>query len=328
MALAKGSKALLAMLGVGYLLFLGIFFYQSVVRHGLKTVPSFETVKLRLPDPQDEAALEKFTQDYVGIEVVPGEGNTGRYKVKQLTSRSLKQRLEKGEEEILAADAGQAGRAESFAKLRYLTGAPVKADDGKIVLNKGIKLGLMQMELLTRNGIAGKKDIPVQGHGQIIGINATMGFVILNFLVLVALLYGLLWDPITRMLDERAGSIRKDIEQAAASREDAEKLKERYEQALANARSEANRMRQEKIREGDAQKDKIITRARDEARRLSEDAKAQVETAIVEAKWELRKEIGSISVEIAARVLAKEVDQSVHRQLIDEFLRNLETENI
>jgi F-type H+-transporting ATPase subunit b len=186
----------------------------------------------------------------------------------------------------------------------------------------------MQIELLTKYDIAGKTKIPVQGHGQIIGINATMGFVILNFLILVALLYGLLWNPVTKMLDDRAGSIRRDIEQASASREDAEKLRARYEQALANARSEASRLRQEKVREGDAQKDKIISHARQEARRLTEDAKAQVEAALTEAKRELRKEVGGISVDIAAQILDKEVDQEVHRKLIDDFLRNLETEKV
>ena len=186
----------------------------------------------------------------------------------------------------------------------------------------------MQVELLTKRKIAGEQKIPVQGHGQIIGINATMGFVILNFLVLMALLYGLLWGPITKMLDDRAASIRKDIEQASASREDADKLKARYEQALANARSEASRLRQEKVREGDAEKDKIINQARQEARRITEDARLQVEAALAEARRELRKEVGNISVEIASRILAREVDQNVHRQMIDDFLRNLETEKV
>jgi F-type H+-transporting ATPase subunit b len=155
-----------------------------------------------------------------------------------------------------------------------------------------------------------------------------MGFVILNFLVLAALLYGLLWEPIVKMLDDRAASIRKDIEQASASREDAEKLKQRYEQAMANARSEANRLRQEKVREGDTEKNKIIGRAREESRRLVEDAQSQITAAISDAKRELRKEVGNISIEIAARILGREVDQSVHRQMIDDFLRDLETEKV
>ena len=61
---------------------------------------------------------------------------------------------------------------------------------------------------------------------------------------------------------------------------------------------------------------------------VTEDTKAQIETSINEAKRDLRREIGSISVEIAAQILAKEVDQEVHRKLIDDFLRNLETEEV
>ncbi len=329
MVLAKGSKLLLLALGLGYVIFLAVFFYQSVVKHGLVSVPAFKTIEnLRLPDPGNEVALEEFCKDFVEIEIIQTDSNSGRYRVVQLRPRDVKKRIEDGTEKILGAEAGPASKARSFAKKRYIAAAQIKAPDGKVVLDKKVELGLMQIELLTRYGVAGKTEIPVQGHGQIIGINATMGFVILNFFVLAALLYGLLWGPITKMLDDRAASIRKDIELASASREDAQKLKERYEQALANARSEANRMRQEKVREGDAQKSRIIGHAREEARRLSEDAKVQIESALKEAKLDLRTEIGGISVEIAAQILAKEVDQEVHRKLIDDFLRNLETEEV
>jgi len=330
MALARGSKTLLAILGLAYLIFLGVFFYQSVAKQGLAMVPEFETIeKLQLPaDSKDQAALEKFALEYVEIEISQETGKTGRYKVKELRASDVKKAVEAGKKEIRGALKSQAASAEAFIKNRYVTGAPVKDDTGKAILPKAIPIELMQIELLTRQGIAGKTEVPVQGHGQIISINATMGFVILNFLVLAALLYGLLWEPIMKMLDDRAASIRKDIEQASASREDAEKLKQRYEQAMANARSEANRLRQEKVREGDAEKDKIIGRAREESRRLVEDAQSQITAAMSDAKLELRKEVGSISVEIAARILGKEVDQSVHRQMIDDFLRDLETEKV
>jgi F-type H+-transporting ATPase subunit b len=330
MALARGSKTLLAILGLAYLSFLGVFFYQSVAKQGLVVVPEFETIEnLELPaDPSDQAALERFASRYVEIEVLQEGGNTGKYRVKELHANNVQDAIKAGRKEIRGALKAQALSAESFLKNRYVTAAPVKDYAGKTILSKAVAIDLMQIELLTRYGIAGKTEIPVQGHGQIISINATMGFVILNFLVLVALLYGLLWEPITKMLDDRAASIRKDIEQASASREDAEKLKQRYEQAMANARSEANRLRQEKVREGDAEKDKIIGRAREEARRLVEDAQSQITAALAEARKGLRSEVGSISVEIAARILGREVDQSVHRQMIDDFLRNLETEKV
>lgn len=330
MALARGSKTLLAILGLAYLIFLGVFFYQSVAKQGLAPVPAFKTIEnLQLPaDPKDQAALEKFASEYVEIEISQESATTGSYRVKELRTAEIARAIEAGHKEIRGALKEQAANAESFVKNRFVTAAPVKNEDGRIVLPKAIPIGLMQIELLTGHGIAGKKEIPVQGHGQIISINATMGFVILNFLVLAALLYGLLWEPIMKMLDDRAASIRKDIEQASASREDAEKLKQRYEQAMANARSEANRLRQEKVREGDAEKDNIIGRARDEARRLVEDARSQITAAMSDARRDLRKEVGGISVEIAARILGREVDQSVHRQMIDEFLRNLETEKV
>lgn len=328
MALAKGSKAVLVMLGLAYVVFLSIFLYQSMLKRGLVSVPAFETVKKELPDPEDEKALQEFADNYAEIELVEKGKGGGRYRVIQLRPVDIKAKVEKGKKEILAAVRDQVEKADRFTKSRYVTAAPIKNRKGRIVLPKATELGLMQIELLTRHGIAGVEEIPVQGHGEIIGINATMGFVILNFFILVALLYGLLWEPVTKMLDERTASIRKDIEQASASREDAQMLKARYEQAIANARTEASRLRQEKIREGDREKDKIVKHAREEARKLLDDAQAQVAVAIADAKHKLRKEIGAVAVDIARHILAKEVDAQLHRQMIDEFLANLETEKV
>jgi len=329
MALAKGTKAILAMLGIAYLIFIAVFFYQATIEHGLVPVPLFETGTQQLPgDPKNQQEIEQFAAKFVEVEVVAESGSRGRYRIVELRPKGLVAMIESGKKEILAADKSQASKAEGFAKSRYVSAAQIKTGDGRIVLNKKVELGLMQLELLTKNGIAGKEKVPAYGHGEIIGINATMGFVILNFLVLVALLYGLLWHPITQMLDDRTVSIRKDIEQASASREDAEKLRSRYEQAIENARTEATRMREEKIREGEARKDEIIAKARDESRRIAEDAKEQIETEVSNARKSLRQEIGGLSVEIARNILAREVDMDVHRKMIDEFLRNLETEKV
>ncbi len=328
MVLAKGSKALLIILGLAYLVFIAIFMYQSVAEQGLVSVPAFETGQIALPETGGEKALQEFADRYVRVEIATGEGNTGKYRVVQMRPQGVKKLLGQGTRTILGTDKSQAAKAQAFAKKRYMAAANIKSPEGVIVLKKATEIGLMQIELLTTHGVAGKEKIPVQGHGAIIGINATMAFVILNFFILVALLYGLLWEPITRMLDERTASVRRDIEHATASREDAEKLKLRYEQAIANARTEASRMKQEKVRDGEAQKEKIIRNARDEAKRLAEDAKLQIDAAVLEAKGELRKEVGDISVEIAKQILGKEVNKEIHRNTIDEFLRNLETESV
>ena len=78
MALAKGTKAILLILGLAYLVFIAIFLHQSVVGHGLATVPAFQTKRLDLPQTDDGKSLEDFARNYVKVEIVAGDGNKGK----------------------------------------------------------------------------------------------------------------------------------------------------------------------------------------------------------------------------------------------------------
>jgi hypothetical protein len=72
--------------------------------------------------------------------------------------------------------------------------------------------------------------VRVVGRGEQTGINLTSVFMALNFLALFAILYALLWEPITKLLDERAAGIKKQVDDARADRAEAERLRAEQEQ--------------------------------------------------------------------------------------------------
>ena len=113
------------------------------------------------------------------------------------------------------------------------------------------------------------------------------------------------------------------IGDAQAAKEEAENLKAEYEKTMSDARAEANELVQSSKKSAEQRREEIVNAAKDEAARLrakaDEDIQRQRRKAVADAK----DEIGSIAMEIASKVVEREIDEKDHRALIDEFIRNV-----
>jgi F-type H+-transporting ATPase subunit b len=142
----------------------------------------------------------------------------------------------------------------------------------------------------------------------------------INFVVLIFLLSRILYKPIVGMLDERQRRIRDSIERAEQVRLEAERASQEREaqlgetrrqiqEMLAQATQMAERIQSEARQDAQRQADQIVTRARQEA-----------EAERAQSLAELRREVGSLAVLAAERVISRNLDDSTQRQLVDEFL--------
>jgi F-type H+-transporting ATPase subunit b len=143
---------------------------------------------------------------------------------------------------------------------------------------------------------------------------------IINFGILLVILRLVLYKPIMRMLDERAGRIRESLETA-------ERIKEREAETarLAEERlEEARREGQSLI--GQAQQ--ISARIQDEARQqaqkegesLLERARSEIQLERDGAIARLRAEFADLTISAAERVIGQSLDRRAHQRLIDEVL--------
>ena len=66
-------------------------------------------------------------------------------------------------------------------------------------------------------------------------LNGTLLIQIINFVILCAILGHFCYKPVLKVLDERKNRIKNDLDSAAASKADAEKLKESYEEQIGRA---------------------------------------------------------------------------------------------
>ena len=144
---------------------------------------------------------------------------------------------------------------------------------------------------------------------------------VLIFLTLVFLLAKFAWKPILKMVEERT----KNIEDALNSAENAKKemagLKAENEQIMKEARAERDKI----VREAREMKDKIIEESKETAKAEADKILAQARKLIDDEKRaamnELKDQVASLSIEIAEKILTKELsDKKKQAELIDDIL--------
>lgn len=162
------------------------------------------------------------------------------------------------------------------------------------------------------------------GHGPEYGLTTVdVGaaiWTIIIFALLLLLLGRFAWRPIQNVLIEREKFITDSLAQAKADRAAAEARLQEYEAKLTKAQEEASGIVEEGRRDGTALKHKIEEEAREEAKRLVERAKREIEVATDTAIKEIYDLTGKLATDVASKIIRREVDQKEHDRLIAESI--------
>ncbi|MGH7267315.1 MAG: hypothetical protein ACREMB_21040, partial [Candidatus Rokuibacteriota bacterium] len=116
-----------------------------------------------------------------------------------------------------------------------------------------------------------------EGGGGLIDLNWTLFVQVLNFLVLLAVLYLVAYKPLVQMLRARTATIQEQLAEAKAAREEAQRQLTDFEARLRTAQGEAAAVRERALREAAALRERLAAEARQEAARLIESARAEVD---------------------------------------------------
>ena len=157
----------------------------------------------------------------------------------------------------------------------------------------------------------------------IINLNRTLALQVVNFLILIAVLYKFLYKPLTQFLATRADGIRRSLEEAKAARETAAQAQKEYEAQILATRREAAAMRESAIREVEEERQRLLKVSREEAARLVTEAKAQIAQEVKRAKIELREEVVGLSLGVAERVIARSLTTDDHRRLAEQVVAEI-----
>lgn len=162
--------------------------------------------------------------------------------------------------------------------------------------------------------------------GDIIGINYTLILQCLNFGVLLLLLYGLMWEPLLKALDQRRAKIKGNLDHAEQSRVEAGELLEQRRDELARLREERTSILDQAQGLGQQERREIVARAREEAERVLQQTHERLGEETRRAKEALRDDVAELATSIAAMLLKREVSAADHRAVIDEMIEAMEAE--
>ena len=146
---------------------------------------------------------------------------------------------------------------------------------------------------------------------------------ICNLMIQLVIFKKFLLKPIKQVIADRKAKADSEIADAQKLRTEAEAMKAEYEQNLQNAHTEANQIVATAQKTATARSEEIVGEARAQAAALKQKAEADIAQERKKAVNEVKDEIGGIAMEIASKVVEREISEKDHKDLIDEFIKNV-----
>jgi F-type H+-transporting ATPase subunit b len=124
---------------------------------------------------------------------------------------------------------------------------------------------------------------------------------------------------------ERTAAIQGGIEKAEHAQAEAQAALEQYNAQLAEARTEAARIREDAKTQGTQILAELREQAQAEATRIRTQAEAQLEAERAQVVASLRSEIGGLATTLASRIVGESLeDDERARRTVDRFIADLE----
>ena len=146
---------------------------------------------------------------------------------------------------------------------------------------------------------------------------------IINLFIQVFLIKKFLFKPINDILEKRRNLADKEIKEAREAKTEADSLKEQYESSLTNAHAEAAQIVSDAQKEAQSKADTLVKDAQEEAAGIKARAAADIEQEKKKAINEAKDEISSRAMDIAGKVVEKEINEADHKKLIEDFINKV-----
>ncbi|MFR2787044.1 MAG: F0F1 ATP synthase subunit B [Blautia caecimuris] len=146
---------------------------------------------------------------------------------------------------------------------------------------------------------------------------------ILNLFIQVYLIKRFLFKPINEMLEKRKAKADAQIQDAVKAKDEALAMKEEYEKNMQDAKNKANEILTTAQKTAAVQSEEMLKEATLQAAAMKEKAEADIAQEKRKAVHEIKGEIGGMAMEIAGKVIEREISEEDHAKLIDEFITNV-----
>ena len=150
----------------------------------------------------------------------------------------------------------------------------------------------------------------------------------LNFFILVWILNRFAYKPLVGMMNARKEQIANDLASAEQSRLEAEQIKADYAAQIAKARQEAQEIVEKAHHQAKLSTAEEVAAARSQIENEKERARQDIAIERDRAMNSLRNEVVSLSVAMAGKVVAKDMNSETNTKLIEDAIRQLDSKTI
>lgn len=150
-------------------------------------------------------------------------------------------------------------------------------------------------------------------------INATLIGQLLTFLILIWFTMKYVWPPITKAMQDREKKIAAGLEAAERSKRELEQAEHKALTIVHDAKLESSQI----IDQAHKRSTHIVEEAKENARiesgRILERAQEDIAREITQAKEALRKQLATLAIAGAEKIIQRNLDASAQAALLDEF---------
>ncbi|MBU8977580.1 MULTISPECIES: F0F1 ATP synthase subunit B [unclassified Lysobacter] len=154
-------------------------------------------------------------------------------------------------------------------------------------------------------------------------LNMTFFGQMITFIVLIWFTMKFIWPPLNKAIEERQQKIAEGLAAAEQSQKNLAQAQQSVDAELRAARTKANEI----IEQAHQRANQIIDQAKNdavgEANRQKAAAEAEIAAASNRAREELRKQVSTLAVTGAEKLLKREIDANAHKALLDELAAQL-----
>lgn len=146
---------------------------------------------------------------------------------------------------------------------------------------------------------------------------------LINFTVVVLILWKWVFKPVTSALQERTKKIEKSLADAKKIEQQVSELQKYRQEQVTKAGNETEQILARAQALADAQKQEVLLEAQNQAEKMIAQAQARAETEKQQMVAEVKEELAGLVITAAERILREKLDQQKDMRIIKESLRNL-----
>ena len=148
-----------------------------------------------------------------------------------------------------------------------------------------------------------------------------------SFVILFVVLWKFAFPGIKKSMAARTDRIRDNLGAAEKAKDDAQSILAEYQSQLADAKGESNRIIEEARVSAEALRRDLMAKAEADAAEVRTRATADIEAAKDRAMAELRTQLTQLTIELAERVVKRNLDRESNARLVDDYIASIGARN-